>query len=291
MVKENRLSITMMGINAGVIRQDSHFIALALKIKSPRNQESLFFLPVIVLKDLLIALEFRLSQLPRLSAEKRRQYEKLRDKTVQKMHQNIPSIQQAELEQPDINQRVNVLSLTQHDTDSMTFTLKLQSGKNAELVVDLLQMELLITVMIHAINNAGMQELTGRLAAMMDFLPLYDVDYRDGGNLEYDAYDHPAWKRHLFVHHLAVLYRFTDTEGKERFCATLIKTRSKPGSKDVEEISRRLLDFSPRLKKLSGEPCQVFVRALSSEKNKTFSPDACMQALYQLQLNAAKTQA
>ena len=49
MVKENRLSITMMGINAGVIRQDSHFIALALKIKSPRNQESLFFLPVIVL--------------------------------------------------------------------------------------------------------------------------------------------------------------------------------------------------------------------------------------------------
>ena len=85
MVKENRLSITMMGINAGVIRQDSHFIALALKIKSPRNQESLFFLPVIVLKDLLIALEFRLSQLPQLSAEKRRQYEKLRDKTVQKM--------------------------------------------------------------------------------------------------------------------------------------------------------------------------------------------------------------
>ena len=47
----------------------------------------------------------------------------------------------------------------------------------------------------------------------------------------------------------------------------------------------------PGLKKLSGAPCQVFVRALSSEKNKTFPPDACMQALYQLQLNAAKTQA
>ena len=84
------------------------------------------------------------------------------------------------------------------------------------------------------------------------------------------------------------LYRYTDTEGKEQFCGTLIKTRSKPGSKEVEEISRRLLDFSPRLKKLSGTSCQVFVRMLSSEKNKTFTPDACMQALHQLQQNAAK---
>ena len=288
MVKENRLSITMMGINAGVIRQDKNFIALALKVKSSRNQESLFFLPVIVLKDLLIALESRLSQLPQLNAEKRRQYEKLRDKAVQKMHQNTPSTQQLELEQADINQRVNFLSLTQHDADTMTFSLKLQSGKSIELVVDLLQMELLVTVMIHAVNNAEMHELTSRLASVMDFLPLYDVDHRDSGNLEYDAYDHPAWKRNLFVHHLAVLYRYTDTEGKEQFCGTLIKTRSKPGSKEVEEISRRLLDFSPRLKKLSGTSCQVFVRMLSSEKNKTFTPDACMQALHQLQQNAAK---
>lgn len=288
MVKENRLSITMMGINAGVIRQDKNFIALALKVKSSRNQESLFFLPVIVLKDLLIALESRLSQLPHLSAEKRRQYEKLRDKAVQKMHQNIPSIQQFELEQADINQRVNILSLTQHNADAMTFSLKLQSGKSIELVVDLLQMELLITVMIHAVNNAEMHELTSRLASIMDFLPLYDVDHRDSGNLEYDAYDHPAWKRNLFAHHLAVLYRYTNSEGKEQFCGTLIKTRSKPGSKEVEEISRRLLDFSPRLKKLSGTSCQVFVRMLSSEKNKTFTPDDCMQALYQLQQNAEK---
>lgn len=288
MVKENRLSITMMGINAGVIRQDKNFIALALKVKSSRNQESLFFLPVIVLKDLLIALESRLSQLPHLSAEKRRQYEKLRDKAVQKMHQNIPSIQQFELEQADINQRVNILSLTQHNADAMTFSLKLQSGKSIELVVDLLQMELLITVMIHAVNNAEMHELTSRLASIMDFLPLYDVDHRDSGNLEYDAYDHPAWKRNLFAYHLAVLYRYTNSEGKEQFCGTLIKTRSKPGSKEVEEISRRLLDFSPRLKKLSGTSCQVFVRMLSSEKNKTFTPDDCMQALYQLQQNAEK---
>ena len=45
MVKENRLAITIMGINVGVIRQDKNFIALALKIKAPRSKESLLLLP------------------------------------------------------------------------------------------------------------------------------------------------------------------------------------------------------------------------------------------------------
>lgn len=277
--------MTIMGINAGVIRQDNAFIALALKIKAPRNKASLFFLPALVLKDLLMALEYRLSQ---ISAEDRERYEKARDKAVQKMHQNIPPIQREELEQADVNQRVNAVSLLQHDANAMTFGLSLQSGKTVELTVDLMQIELLITVMIHAMNNGGMGELTTRISSVLDFLPLYDVDYRDGGNLEYDTYDHPSWKRNLFVHHLAVLYRYDDAEGQKQYCATVIKTRSKPGSKQLEAITRRLLNFSPRLNKLANTPCQVFVRTLSSDKHKTFSADACMQQLYQLQQNAAK---
>ena len=285
------MAITIMGINAGVIRQDKNFIALALKIKAPRSKELLFFLPTLVLKDLLIALEFRISQIPTLSADDRSHYEKLRDKAVQKMHQNIPTISREELEQADVNMRVNTLALLQHDANTMTFALNLQSGKTVELTVDLLQIELLITVMIHAINNADMRELAVRMSSILDFLPLYDVDYRDGGNLEYDSYDHPAWKRNLFVHHLAVLYRYTDADGKVQFCGTVIKTRSKPGTKEVEGISRRLLDVSPRLNKLANMPSQVLVRALSSDKNKTISADACMQALYQLQQNAEKAKA
>ncbi|MEZ2601151.1 YjeJ family protein [Kluyvera intermedia] len=285
------MAITIMGINAGVIRQDKNFIALALKIKAPRSKESLFFLPTLVLKDLLIALEFRISQIPTLSADDRSHYEKLRDKAVQKMHQNIPTISREELEHADVNMRVNTLALLQHDANTMTFALNLQSGKTVELTVDLLQIELLITVMIHAINNADMRELAVRMSSILDFLPLYDVDYRDGSNLEYDSYDHPAWKRNLFVHHLAVLYRYTDADSKVQFCGTVIKTRSKPGTKEVEGISRRLLDVSPRLNKLANMPSQVLVRALSSDKNKTFSADACMQALYQLQQNAEKAKA
>lgn len=288
MVKENRLSISIKGINAGVIRQENNFIALALKIKEPRNKESLFFLPAIVLKDLFIALEYRLAQLPQLSADERSRYEKARDKAAQKMHQNIPALQREALEHADVNLRVNAISLTNDDNESQTFTLTLHSGKKVELVVDLLQIELLVTVMVHAINNAGMNELSLRISSMLDFLPLYDVDYKAGGNLEYDSYDHPAWKRNLFAHHLAVVYRYTDSEGKTQFSGTAIKTRSKPGTKDVEAVTRRLLDCSPRLQKLAGLPCQVFVRALSSDKRKTFTADAYMQALYQLQQSVEK---
>ena len=282
------MSISIKGINAGVIRQENNFIALALKIKEPRNKESLFLLPAIVLKDLFIALEYRLAQLPLLSVDERSRYEKARDKAAQKMHQNIPALQREALEHADVNLRVNAISLTNDDNESQTFTLTLHSGKKVELVVDLLQIELLVTVMVHAINNAGMNELSLRISSMLDFLPLYDVDYKAGGNLEYDSYDHPAWKRNLFVHHLAVVYRYTDSEGNTQFSGTAIKTRSKPGTKDVEAVTRRLLDCSPRLQKLAGLPCQVFVRALSSDKRKTFTADAYMQALYQLQQSVEK---
>lgn len=165
----------------------------------------------------------------------------------------------------------------------------MHSGKTVELTVGLLQIELLVSVMIHSLNNAGMKELALRLSSILDFLPLYDVDCNAGGNLEYDSYDHPAWKRELFTHNLAVIYRYNDEDGKAQFSGTMIKTRAKPGAEGVEAVTRRLLDFSPRLKKIAGMPCQVFVSALPSDKQKTFTPDACMQVLYQLQQKVEKT--
>ena len=133
-----------------------------------------------------------------------------------------------------------------------------------------------------------MRELALRITSLLDFLPLYDVDCQQNDNLEYDSYTQPEWKHNLFNHYLAIIYRYTDDQGKAQFCGSVVKTRAASGSKEAEAITRRLLDFSPRLKKLSGTSCQVFVRMLSSEKNKTFTPDACMQALHQLQQNAAK---
>ncbi|MDU3065823.1 MAG: YjeJ family protein [Escherichia coli] len=202
------MAISIKGVNTGVIRKSNNFIALALKIKEPRNKESLFFMSVMELRDLLIALESRLHQKHKLDAAARLQYEQARDKVIKKMAENIPEILVDELKNADINRRVNTLELTDNQGENLTFVLTLHDGSKCEM---------LARAIIHAINNAEMRELALRITSLLDFLPLYDVDCQENGNLEYDTYSQPEWKHNLFDHYLAVLYRFKDESGKEQF--------------------------------------------------------------------------
>lgn len=170
------MAISIKGVNTGVIRKSNNFIALALKIKEPRNKESLFFLSVMELRDLLIALESRLHQKHKLDAAARLQYEQARDKVIKKMAENIPEILVDELKNADINRRVNTLELTDNQGENLTFILTLHDGSKCELVINELQIEMLARAIIHAINNAEMRELALRITSLLDFLPLYDVD-------------------------------------------------------------------------------------------------------------------
>ena len=176
------MAISIKGVNTGVIRKSNNFIALALKIKEPRNKESLFFLSVMELRDLLIALESRLHQKHKLDAAARLQYEQARDKVIKKMAENIPEILVDELKNADINRRVNTLELNDNQGENLTFVLTLHDGSKCELVINELQIEMLARAIIHAINNAEMRELALRITSLLDFLPLYDVDCQDNGN-------------------------------------------------------------------------------------------------------------
>jgi hypothetical protein len=282
------MTISIKGINTGVIRQKNEFVALALKIKEPRNKESLFFLSPLGLRDLLIALESRLYTKHQLSEDARLQYEKERDKASKKMHENIPLIQEDELRNADINFRINSLMLVNNKGENLTFSLTLHDGKTHELRVNELQIQVLVHAIIHAINNAGMRELALRITSLLDFLPLYDVDCQQNDNLEYDSYTQPEWKHNLFNHYLAIIYRYKDEKGKVQFCGSVVKTRVLSGSKEAEAITRRLLDFSPRLKKIAGVPCQVFVRTLTSDKAQKLTQDQCLRALHHLRVQSAQ---
>ncbi len=225
------MAISIKGINTGVIRQKNEFIALALKIKEPRNKESLFFLSPLGLRDLLIALESRLSAKHQLSEDERAQYEKECEKAGKKMYENIPLIQENELKNADINRRINSLMLVDDKGENLTFSLTLHDGQTCELLINELQIRVLAHAVIHAINNAGMQELALRITSLLDFLPLYDVDCQQNDNLEYDSYTQPEWKHNLFNHYLAIIYRYTDDKGKAQFCGSVVKTRAASGSK------------------------------------------------------------
>ena len=285
------MAISIKGVNTGVIRQKNEFVALALKIKEPRNKVSLFFLSPLGLRDLLIALESRLYMKHQLSEDARLQYEKERDKASKKMHENIPLIQEDELKNADINRRINSLTLVDDKGENLAFSLTLHDGKTDELLVNELQIQVLAHAIIHAINNAGMRDLALRITSLLDFLPLYDVDCQQNDNLEYDSYTQPEWKHNLFNHYLAIIYRYTDDKGKAHFCGSVVKTRAASGSKEAEAITRRLLDFSPRLKKLAGIPCQVFIRTLTGDKTQKLNQDQCLRALHHLRVQSAhKTQ-
>ena len=285
------MAISIKGVNTGVIRQKNEFVALALKIKEPRNKESLFFLSPLGLRDLLIALESRLYMKHQLSEDARLQYEKERDKASKKMHENIPLIQEDELKNADINRRINSLTLVDDKGENLAFSLTLHDGKTDELLVNELQIQVLAHAIIHAINNAGMRDLALRITSLLDFLPLYDVDCQQNDNLEYDSYTQPEWKHNLFNHYLAIIYRYTDDKGKAHFCGSVVKTRAASGSKEAEAITRRLLDFSPRLKKLAGIPGQVFIRTLTGDKTQKLNQDQCLRALHHLRVQSAhKTQ-
>ncbi|EGT0635364.1 YjeJ family protein [Citrobacter freundii] len=285
------MAISIKGINTGVIRQKNEFVVLALKIKEKRNKESLFFLSPLGLRDLLIALESRLYMKQQLSEDARLQYEKERDKASKKMHENIPLIQEDELKNADINRRIDSLTLVDDKGENLAFSLTLHDGKTDELLVNELQIQVLAHAIIHAINNAGMRDLALRITSLLDFLPLYDVDCQQNDNLEYDSYTQPEWKHNLFNHYLAIIYRYTDDKGKAHFCGSVVKTRAASGSKEAEAITRRLLDFSPRLKKLAGVPCQVFIRTLTGDKTQKLNQDQCLRALHHLRVQSAhKTQ-
>ncbi|HBB9562561.1 TPA: YjeJ family protein [Escherichia coli] len=280
------MAISIKGVNTGVIRKSNNFIALALKIKEPRNKESLFFMSVMELRDLLIALESRLHQKHKLDAAARLQYEQARDNVIKKMAENIPEILVDELKNADINRRVNTLELTDNQGENLTFVLTLHDGSKCELVVNELQIEMLARAIIHAINNAEMRELALRITSLLDFLPLYDVDCQENGNLEYDTYSQPEWKHNLFDHYLAVLYRFKDESGKEQFSGAVVKTREATPGKEIEAITRRMLDFSPRLKKLAGVPCQVYVRTVAANNAQPLTQDQCLRALHHLRVQS-----
>ncbi|MEG0534076.1 MAG: YjeJ family protein, partial [Citrobacter sp.] len=86
---------------------------------------------------------------------------------------------------------------------------------------------------------------------------------------------------------LAIIYRYKDEAGSIQFCGSVVKTRAPSGSKEAEAISRRLLDFSPRLKKLADVPCQVFVRTLTGEKTQKLTQEQCLRALHHLRIQSA----
>ncbi|EMB4324175.1 hypothetical protein RJ492_001953 [Pluralibacter gergoviae] len=264
------MAARIKGVNTGVIHRGSEFIALALKVKTENDSAALFFIPALALRDIFISLEYGLHQ-QTLSAPSAQE-------ASRHMADNIPPLAQEEMVQGAPGQRICAVEPDFSRKGEIGLTLLAEDGKSAALALGTAQIPLFITAISRAIQNAGMHALSLRLSSLLDFLPLYDADFRGDTQLEYDTYTHPAWKLALFDRTLALVYHYTDEQGRERSCGTIVKTRSPSDDERMQAIARRLLAFSPKLKKLEGERCRVSVRALGIKEGEP-SLDDCLKAL------------
>lgn len=269
------MAARIKGVNTGVIHRGSEFVALALKVKTENDSAALFFIPALALRDIFISLEYGL-HLQALRAPAA--LDARRQEATRQMADNIPPLAQAEMVQGEPGQRICAVEPDFSCEGEIGLTLLAEDGKSAALALEAAQIPLFITAVSRAIQNAGMHALSLRLSSLLDFLPLYDADFRNDTQLEYDTYTHPAWKLALFDRTLALVYHYTDEQGRERSCGTIVKTRSPSDDERMQAIARRLLAFSPRLKKLEGERCRVSVRALGIKEGEP-SLDDCLKAL------------
>ncbi|HEX4500528.1 MAG TPA: YjeJ family protein [Scandinavium sp.] len=274
------MSSTISGINTGVIRHGDQFLALALKINHPHEQQ-LLFIPALLLRDLFICFEYRLHLQNQRNAKDKAAFKKQQETATAAMHKHIPTLTQSELLQADVRQRVEKIEPQNKNKTALQLALTLQGGNQVSLTIDDAQIALFVSAITHAINNAGMHPLSLRLSSLLDFLPLYDADIQSDDKFEYDTYTHPAWKLSLFSETVALVYHYTDEHGEKQVCGTVVKSRYRGDNKEILAIAQRLLAFSPRLKKLEGKPCQVSVSTLAS--GATHVPrENCLRAMHAL---------
>ncbi|ORJ50781.1 hypothetical protein B2M27_07965 [Kluyvera intermedia] len=273
------MEMNIAGINAGVIRNNEEFLAVALKLNIKNSDSTLLFFPALTLRDLFIAMEYYLHKQKALSEDQRKDFIAAQTAVTKTMHAHIPGLKKEELENADIDYRVDAIDHFAYDEGKLIFTLQLHNNEKFIFEIHELQIELLTHVLIHAINNAGMQDLALRMSSLLDFLPLYDVDCQPDGKMIYDTYTQPDWKTALFDHYLILLYHYADAEKKTRFCAAVIKTRSLPDTPETQAIAKRLLAFSPRLGKLTNKACQVHIQAINVKGDEPLNLDKCMHTL------------
>lgn len=276
-----RLSIA--GINPGIICHQNKFSALALKIKHPKNKHTLLFFPLVALKDFLLALEHRLALQARSAGKAKEEQRKHIDSTSKNMLEHIPELEESEIQPADIGQRVNKVILRENTESELVFIFLLHSGEQIELSVNEYQVELLVTAIIHATNNSGMRDIAISISSLLDFLPLFDADFMEDGNISYDTYSQDEWKQTLFSHHQALIYQYTDESGQTQYSGTIIKTRNTADNDEMASISRRVLDYSHRLNKLKGKPSQVSVKTLAAGKHRMLTLEQCMRGLHLVQ--------
>ncbi|EMX2778456.1 hypothetical protein AAGT70_001557 [Klebsiella variicola] len=272
---------TFIGFNTAGITFEDRFLALLLKIKQPNGLCQQYYLQAPVLLDLLLILQSRLLATYKRFQEEGEIYKEALVAYNESLIANIPTVEMAEIQQPNPERRIMSITLKPGETES-TLILVLQNEQICTLCIEDRQVEALLTGIQQALKTIDDQELMQYLTSSFDFLMCYAVDLTTQPNIDYQQYPQEEWKLNLFSHYLGVLYCCETEEGKKIVSGAVVKTSAPHLSELENNVVMQLIEKSPKLKAMHAElaPCQIFSTIIPSQPGRMLSLEECLRPLH-----------
>lgn len=275
------MSKAIIGFNTAAIKYEERFMALALKVETPDHQFETYYLQAPIVLDLLMALQNRMGIIARRVAEQGDSYKEQLVAANEALVKNVPQFEMAEVNQPDPNKRIMTLVLKAKE-GNFALTAIQQDEQVANLHIDDMHAEFLMTAVLQSLKATGDEEAFQQVAALLDFIVLYNVDLSDLNKMDYQQILHEGWKQRLFSHHLGVLYCFETEEGKKVLSGIIVKTNAAHHSEEEKNIVQKIALLNTGLKTLREKYtlCQIFSTVIPAQPDKILTMEECLRPLH-----------
>ncbi|HAT1648548.1 TPA: hypothetical protein I8Y12_004498 [Raoultella planticola] len=185
----------LVGINTGIIKSATGVLAMALKVRSASDAESLIYLPPDRLQSLLFAVFSGYRQLQMMFQE---DAEGIREQVIaqsEALNSRIPVVTLDEVQQPDIALRT-IDFVMKSNQERVTFLFFLQNDSVVAVDLALTQMEYLLGLLLTTIQKTEDREFISLALRENDFIPFYTVDFMsaNGEGVKYNQFNVPSWK-------------------------------------------------------------------------------------------------
>lgn len=268
----------LKGINTGVLMHEEGFMALVLKIKTSNDQNHLFYLQAEALRDLMMILQNRFLSLQISAAHNQQELTALIERANQELVNNIPVIDQKDVEQPDPGCIVSTLSVSFEEQGfKLLFILKNETLHHIKVSDE--QIQFMMVGIARALQNVKNANLLALLTAGINYAPAYDAEFKQDGTIDYSMIESEHWKLDLFNQYTLIIYGIENKDGLELKFGAVIKTHAASNEQDMDVIARNFASKSKRLMPFCNQLAMIKTTALEFDKDGLPSPKEALQPL------------
>jgi len=271
---------SIKGFNTAVIKHEGRFFALALKLKQLDNQEKIYYLQHSILFDFMQILMSRVNIITQRLTVEGETYKNEIAEGNKNLISNIPVIEISEVQQPDSANRITSLTLKPGVSHSSVIVI-LHNEQVEILNIDDKQVGAFMIGVQQALKNADEENLLDSYSTHLDHILLYATDMTGMPRIDYEQYEHAAWKHAIFTHYVAVLYCFDIDNGKKILAGAVLKTSIEHRSAQEEKLARLIVSQCPKLKAFSDKYplSMVMTQIIPSTSGRPASLDDCLKPL------------